>query len=230
MSGKGRKTIVAGAAAALAVVALAAAILLVSGYIGRKAEPYVYEEMARLPYRDVGLVLGTSRGSSTHLNEFYLARIAAAAELFHAGKIGHIIVSGSNPSRYYNEPLVMKQDLMAKAVPASSITEDYAGLRTLDSVVRADKVMGQKAFTIISQRFHAERAVFLGLHFGLDVVGYCAEAPTGLPEYGARVREYGARCKALLDIKVLNTQPKHLGEPISIELQPRPASGAAAQD
>ncbi len=215
-----RRTIVAGSlAAALIGASLTALVASVSRHIERTAEPYVYDELASLPRRDVGLVLGTSRNTSRGLNEFYTERIEAAAELFHKGKIGHIIVSGSNPSRYYNEPIVMKRDLIERRVPAESITEDYAGLRTLDSVVRAHRVMGQRSFTIISQRFHAARAVFLGMHFGLDVIAYCAGDPSGAPRYGARVREYGARFKALLDVTVLDTQPKYLGEPIAIDFQ-----------
>lgn len=215
-----RRTIVAvSVAVALVGVCFAVLVASVSRYIERTAEPYLYDELESLPRRDVGLVLGTSRNTASGLNEFYTARIEAAAELFHKGKIGHIIVSGSNPSRYYNEPVVMKRDLIERQVPAESITEDYAGLRTLDSVVRAHRVMGQRSFTIISQRFHAARAVFLGIHFGLDVIAYCAGDPSGTVRQSGRLREYGARFKALLDVTVLDTQPKYLGEPIAIDVK-----------
>ena len=84
-------------------------------------------------------MLGTSRSIRGGLNRYYTARITAAADLYFAGRIDHIIVSGSNPSRYYNEPMAMKKDLMARGVPEERITSDFAGLRTLDSIVRADK-------------------------------------------------------------------------------------------
>ncbi len=202
------------------VVCSAGVVLGVSWYVDVSADPRVYSDLEGLPERDVGLVLGTSRNRGSGLNEFYAGRISAAAELYHTGKIRHVIVSGSNPSQYYNEPVVMKRDLVAAGVPADSITEDYAGLRTLDSVVRAHKVMGQSAFTVISQRFHAERAVFIGTKLGLDVVAYCAKDASGPELLSAKLREYGARFKALLDVMVLDTQPKFLGQPVAIKLQP----------
>ena len=201
---------------ALAACALAASVWTVSHYIETVAVPHLYDRPENLPHRNVGVVLGTSRNRAVGLNEFYVARIEAAAELFHRGNIGHIIVSGSNPSQYYNEPEAMKRDLVERGVPAQRITEDLAGLRTLDSVVRADKVMGQKSFVVISQRFHAARAVFLGKEFGLDVIGYCAEDPPGAAPLAARLREYGARFKAMLDVRVLGTEPMHLGKPVRI--------------
>lgn len=203
-----------------AALSVAIAVYAVSSHIERAASAHLYEDLASLPRRDVGLVLGTSRFSTDGLNEFYTARIEAAAALYHDGKIDHLIVSGSNPSRYYNEPVVMKRDLVELGVPEACITEDRGGLRTLDSVVRADKVMGQKSFTVVSQRFHAARAVYIGRHFGLDVTAFCAKDPVSLSHYGAYLREYGARFKAILDLTVLDTQPTYLGKPIEIQLQP----------
>ncbi len=216
-----RRTVIASGVAIAGVAAtLVIAVGTVSWYIEAKAHPHLYDDVESLPRRDIGLVLGTSRNTRGGLNEFYAARIAAAAELFHEGKIAHIIVSGSNPSRYYNEPVVMKKDLVELDVPAESITEDYAGFRTLDSIVRADKVMGQRAFTVVTQRFHAARAIYIGMHFGLDVIAYCAKDPPEGFIYTSQLREYGARFKAMLDVSLLDTQPRYLGEPIAIELSP----------
>ena len=214
-----RKTLVIGSVAAAATAAtMAAAVWMTSRHVEAKSFQHLYDDIESLPRRDVGLVLGTSPNTKSGSNEFYAARIEAAAAIFHSGKIGHIIVSGSNPSRYYNEPFVMKRDLVQRAVPPERITEDYAGFRTLDSIVRADKVMGQRSFTVVTQRFHAARAVYLGLHYGLDVIGFCAEDPADALTYAAHLREYGARFKALLDLTLLDTQPRYLGEPVEIEL------------
>ncbi len=227
----GRKTqVVIGSASVACLAALAASAWGVSRHVEATAAPYLYDSPATLPPRGVGLVLGTSRNRRGGLNEFYSARIEAASELFHLGKIRHIIVSGSNPSRYYNEPVAMKKDLVEFGVPRESITEDYAGYRTLDSIVRANKVMGQDSFTVISQRFHAERAVYLGRQFGLDVIAYCARDPEDVL-YTSHLREYGARVKALLDVTVLDTQPRYLGEPIAIHLGPdEPAQASVNVD
>ena len=186
----------------------------------------VFESVDVLPYRAVGLVLGTTPyvEDRSHKNRFYSARIEAAADLYHRGKVSHLIVSGANPSRYYNEPIVMKADLVSLGVPAEKITEDFAGLRTLDSIVRANKIFGQDTFTVVSQRFHLLRAIFLARHYGLNVVGYSADTPTTFAGPYSRIREYGARTKALLDVWVLDTQPKFLGDQVAIDLSPqRPA-------
>jgi len=105
----------------------------------------------------------------------------------------------------------MKQAVMALGVPESAITLDYAGFRTLDSVVRAREVFGQQKLTIITDEFHAYRAVFLARQYGIDAVAYCsAEVPMSRSAE-ARIREYGARVKAVLDLFVLHTRPRFLG-------------------
>ena len=219
--------IVGGASVAIIAAGLVLSVWAVSRHIDSSAGPRIYADIASLPHRNVGLVLGTSRWSSDGVeNEFYTARMNAAAAAFHASKIDHIIVSGSNPSPYYNEPDAMKKDLIARLVPEDFITEDNAGLRTLDSVVRANKVMGQKSFTVISQRSHAARAVYLGLNFGLDVIAFCAKDPAGRVDYSPQLREYGARFKAMLDVKVLGTQPHKLGDSIKIEVRSSHAGDA----
>ena len=210
-----------GLAIALIVTALYLSALVVNWRIDETANPLLFADLDLVPENDVGLVLGTSRNRGSGLNEFYAHRIEAAADLYRSGKIRHIIVSGSNPSKYYNEPEVMRRDLIEAGVPAQSITEDRGGLRTLDSVVRAHKVMGQTSFTIISQRFHAARAVYIGTSRGLDVVAYCAQDASGPELLPARMREYGARMLAMWDLNVWDTQPQYLGQPVTINFESR---------
>lgn len=205
----------------LLVSGLYLSALYVNWRIDETADPLLFADLEQIPEKNVGLVLGTSRNRGSGLNEFYAHRIEAAAELYRSGKIRHIIVSGSNPSKYYNEPEVMRRDLIEAGVPAGSITEDRGGLRTLDSVVRAHKVMGQTSFTIISQRFHAARAVYIGTSRGLDVIAYCAQDASGPELLPARIREYGARMLAMWDLNVWDTQPQYLGQPVTIHFEPR---------
>ena len=219
MSGRKRRILTWGGVLLGAVAGtVCAAVCLADLYISTTSAPHLYEDPQTLPARRVGLVLGTSRNRGAGLNEFYSARIDAAAALYHGGRVEHLIVSGSNPSRYYNEPAAMKRDLVARDVPPTSITEDYAGLRTLDSVVRAARVMGQTSYVVVSQRFHAARAVYLARAFGLDVVGFCAGDPPGGSSLSGRLREFGARLKAVLDVRVLGTEPSYIGLPTPIEL------------
>ena len=177
----------------------------------------------------VALILGTSRWVRGGPNLFYHARIQAAAELFHSGKVRGVLVSGDNGSIYYNEPEAMRRDLVALGVPDRFITLDYAGFRTLDSVVRAKEVFGLDRVIIVSQRFHAERAVFLARHLGLEATGLAAADPETFGRVRVRAREVLARSAAVLDL-VIGRGPRFLGEPETVKLrasEPTPPSSSA---
>ena len=169
-----------------------------------------------LPSNRVGLVLGTSKfvAKGRH-NAYYTQRITAAAKLYKAGKVEYLLVSGDNRTSHYNEPVTMKRDLIAAGVLKERIVCDFAGLRTLDSIQRAKLIFGQSKLTIVSQCFHNERALFLAQASGIDAVAF--DAGTGNPPEGrAALRETMARVQAVLDVWVLRTHPKFLGEPVFI--------------
>lgn len=177
----------------------------------------IYTDATVIPANDVGLVLGTS--SSTRggfANPFFAGRIAAAAELYHAGKVRHLVLSGDNRFVGYDEPEEMKQALFAKNVPASILTVDDAGFRTLDSMARAKSVFGLSRLTLITDDFHAPRSLVLARYFGLDAIAFCP-APVPLKwSVKTRTREVLARVKAMLDLYVLRTKPHFLGQPETI--------------
>ncbi|MEM1270255.1 MAG: ElyC/SanA/YdcF family protein [Bacteroidota bacterium] len=187
-------------------------------YVEQTATPHVFEEIDAVPQKRVAVVLGTAkylvRGGT---NPFYDNRIRAAAQLYETGHIEHVIVSGDNSTVHYNEPVRMQEDLMEAGIPADSITLDYAGFRTLDSMVRAAEVFGQNRFLVVSQCFHVERAVFIAREFGIDASGFCASDVDGAAGLRVRLRETLARAKAVLDVKVLGTRPKFLGEPVELD-------------
>lgn len=199
---------------ALLVTALCQCIIL------RAVVGHRYDTLSALPKNRVGLVLGTSKFVSRgRYNAYYTQRITAAAKLYKAGKVEFLLVSGDNRRSDYNEPLTMKHDLIAAGVPKGKITCDYAGFRTLDSLIRAKEVFGQSKLTLISQRFHNERALFLAEASGIDAVAF--DAGTGaLPTGKTALREILARVQAVLDVWVLRTRPKFLGEQIPIVFQP----------
>ena len=143
---------------------------------------------------------------------FFTTRIEAAKELYERGKIHHIVVSGDNANAAYNEPEYMKNALLKAGIPKDAITMDFAGFRTLDSVVRAREVFSLSGgFTIISQPFHVERALYLAQANGIDAIGYGA-ANVSL-KYGlyAYLREIPARWLALYDAW-FGTEATVLGE------------------
>lgn len=121
-------------------------------------------------------------------------------QLYQAKKIQYILVSGDNHRNDYNEPEEMKKALIKKGIPETSILMDYAGFRTLDSVVRAKTVFGKERFMIISQRFHNERALYLAQYNHIEAVGFNAQDVTAYYGLKTRVREYLARLKLFIDL------------------------------
>lgn len=195
---------------------LISSIIVCNKLIENKSCDKVYNELAKIPYNKTALLLGTSpKLKSGNDNLYYLHRIEAAVQLYQAGKIKRIIISGDNRKHDYNEPEEMRQDLIAQAVPDSIIYLDYAGFRTLDSVVRAKKVFGQDSITIISQQFHNERAIFLAERYGIHAIGFNAENVSKYYGLKTTAREYLARVKVFFDI-AMSKQPHFLGERVEI--------------
>lgn len=188
-------------------------------WVIKSTENKVLTDINLLNGRSVALVLGTSnklRNGSA--NPYFANRIKAAAELYREGKVSHFILSGDNRSKYYNEPIEMRKALMLSGVPDSVITLDYAGLRTLDSIVRSKEIFGQDKIIIITQPFHSYRALFISNFYHIDALALVAQEPISEAPFKVYIREYFARTKAVIDLYILNTAPHHLGEkePLSI--------------
>jgi SanA protein len=178
----------------------------------------VYTSIDEIPHKKVALVLGTSKYLRNGKENLYFTyRIDAAYKLFEAGKADFFLVSGDNSILNYNEPAMMKKALSEKGVPDSLIFPDYAGFRTLDAIIRCKKVFMEDDIIIISQEFHNERALFIADKTGLNAIAYNAKDIEFSSSYSIILREFGARLKAIMDIYLLNTEPKFLGEPIKIE-------------
>lgn len=193
--------------------------ILAHKWVQQSAAGLVFEEVDAVPSNDVALLLGTNRLiNGQYLNPYFQARIEAVVQLYEAQKIKHILISGDHSRQTYNEPQDMKEALRDRGIPARAITLDYAGFRTLDSVVRAKEVFQQSHFTLVSQEFHNERALFIAKHKGLQAVGYNAKLPATHRYSKVKWREYLARTKAILDVFVLGKQPKFLGAPIAIQI------------
>jgi SanA protein len=200
-----------------AVWLLMAAIFLSNYIVVSKTQNLVFDEIDDIPFNRVGLLLGTSKYTTKNYhNQYFDNRIRAAAELFFAGKIDYILISGDNRYEYYNEPKMMQEDLIALGIPKEKIFLDYAGFRTLDSVIRAGKVFGLKSFTVISQKFHNERAIYIAQNNGLNAIGYNAKDVGKNYGFKTNIREKFARVKVVLDI-VVGKEPKFLGEKIDIK-------------
>lgn len=177
----------------------------------------IYTNVDSIPHNRVGLLLGTNPMNRLgRPNSYFINRINTAVKLFHAGKIDYIIASGDNHTRGYDEPTAMRDSLMAHGVPEERIVPDYAGFRTLDSVVRAKEVFGCDSLTIISQSDHNARALYLAEANGIEAVAVSAPLRAGRwVRTRLALREWLARDKMMLDVWT-GKQPHFLGEKIEI--------------
>ena len=204
---------------------LVGVILTCNQIVVNSTKEKVFNDINSIKPAEVGLLLGTTPQTRIggRKNMFFKYRIDAAEDLYNAGKIKYILISGDeNSLDGINEPECMKDSLVARGIPENMIFLDGKGFRTLDSVVRMSKVFGVRTFTIISQRFHNERALYLAEHLGLDVEdlqAYNAKEPTSAMSMMTYVREYLARVKMFFDIWT-GKQPSSLedGQPLGQQI------------
>lgn len=180
---------------------------------------HCFDKLEDLPEKKLAVVLGTAKYRVVGgVNLYYRYRLDAAAKLYHSGKVEFLLVSGDNSVREYDEPTTIKRDLVKLGVPAERIFLDYAGFRTFDSMVRCKEVFGEEDIIVVSQPFHNERAVYIARHKGMEAIGFNARDVDQFYGLKTMLREKLARTKMLLDLHVLATQPKFLGEEIEIKL------------
>ncbi len=184
---------------ALLVVFVVGCNMVVTNY----AKDRVYDDVHAIPHRGVGLVLGTSPYYKGVRNFYYDNRITAAAELYKAGKVDLLIVSGGDycDQDGYDEPMAMRDSLVSQGVPIDRILLDRNGTRTLLSIFNIRDRYRVDNITIISQKYHNERALYQAHYLGVDAIAYNAELPDlrwkKVKNLG---REYLARVKLFLDL------------------------------
>lgn len=184
--------------------------------INQKTSNKIFNSINDIPHNNVGLLLGTGKYLISGINPYYQNRIDATIKLFMAKKIDFVLISGDNSRKSYDEPTMMKNDLINAGIPESKIYLDYAGFRTFDSVIRAKEVFGQDSLTIISQKFHNERAIYISLKKGIASIGYNAKDVSMKTGFKTKIRELLARDKMILDL-IVNKKPKFLGDKIKIK-------------
>ena len=163
-----------------------------------------------------GLLLGTGKFlKNGYENPYYTYRIRAANDLLKSGKIKYLIISGDNSQKNYNEPEMMKQDLIKLGIDSTKIYLDFAGFRTFDSIIRAKEIFGQDSITIISQAWHNERAIFIAEKEGITAIGFNAKDVNKRAGLKTQIREKLARVKVYFDY-LFNTKPKFLGKKVEI--------------
>ncbi len=200
----------------LLILALAG-IYFSNRIITRSADGKLYSNVNEIPYKRVGLLLGTSKfvGPDKRNNPFYNFRIAAAVQLVKARKIKYLIISGDNGRNDYNEPASMRADLINAGIDPAVIYLDHAGFRTFDSIKRLKEIFSQDSVTIISQQFHNERAIYIASRMGVSAIGFNAQDVSNSTDLKTNIREKFARVKVFIDFW-FGTKSRYLGEKISI--------------
>lgn len=184
--------------------------------IEKSSEGKLYSDVNKIPYNKVGLLLGTSKFlADGRINLYYQYRIEAAAQLIKAKKIKYIIASGDNSRETYDEPTQMKQDLIKQGIDSTCIFLDFAGFRTFDSMIRAKEIFGPDSLTVISQKFHNQRSLFIASKESIYAIGFNAQDVSKNMGFKTQIREKFARVKAYLDY-FTGTQPHFLGEKVRI--------------
>ncbi|MEI6311280.1 MAG: ElyC/SanA/YdcF family protein [Bacteroidota bacterium] len=199
------------------LISIVAFIFICNYVIEKTASKNIYSDISKIPYNKVALVLGTSKETSKgYTNYFFSYRIEATLALYKAGKIKYIIVSGDNHIKGYDEPNDMKKALVERGVPGNIIYLDYAGFRTFDSIIRCLEVFGESNITIVSQKFHNERALYIAKSKGLHAIAFNAQEVSKSFGLGTLIREKFARIKCVIDLYILPAKPHFLGSKIII--------------
>lgn len=186
-------------------------------WVNHTTGDFAHNKVQNIPVNHVGLVLGTSKYlRNGQVNLYFTYRIDAAEELYKSGKVEYLLVSGDNRTKNYNEPERMRRELVKRGIPNNHIILDYAGFRTLDSVIRSNKIFGQDSITIISQIFHNQRALYIARHYGINAVAFNAQNVDIARGLKTNIRELMARVKMFIDLYITDKQPYFLGDPVPI--------------
>lgn len=190
----------------IALILVFAVMLLIYADVQR-SRAFICAGVAAAPTRPVAIVFGAA-------GDILTDRVSTGVELYKAGKVKKLLMTGDNSRDGYNEPQTMKDQAIAEGVPAQDIACDYAGFRTYDSVYRAHALFGVTSALLVTQRYHLPRALFLARHLGIeDAVGVDAAKRHYVGQWSFDLREIAAVEVAWLQAVVIRPRPKFLGKP-----------------
>ena len=195
------------------------AIVAIRGISALQAGGRIFS-IVDVPERPVAIVFGAQVYGSGRLSAMLADRVTAAVELYRAGKVQALLLTGDNHLDTYNEPEAMRQYALSLGVPGDAIVLDYAGFRTYDSCYRARDIFRVDEAILVTQDFHLDRALLICNALGIDSVGVAAD---GMRSEGysrralltSEVREFPATALSVLDL-IRNKRPTYLGEELPI--------------
>jgi SanA protein len=176
-------------------------LALSNWWVSRAGGYPLFDSVSDIPENEVGLVLGAAPTLANGLsNRYFVFRMNSAAQLFHAGKVKVLILSGNRRDELYDEPAEMRKALIGLGVPDRVLVEDPGGMRTIESVARAKAIFGVNRLTIISQEFHNRRALFFCRHYNIEAAALNADSVELRHSWRLIVREFVARTVAVLNL------------------------------
>ncbi len=203
-------------------VVFALATLAAVALLGPRAYTFLRYEArihtaAAAPRERVAIVFGAGLTRSGRVTAVLYDRVATAADLYHAGTVERLLLSGDNRAADYNEPAAMRQAALDLGVPDQALVLDYAGTSTYDTCYRAQAIFGLDRALLVTQDFHLPRALFLCDTFGVEATGVSADRRTYRDRSLAfwAFREVFATAAAVWDVAVARPTPI-LGDPITI--------------
>ena len=183
-------------------------------YVRLATSNYLRTDLAEVPAKPIAIVFGAGIWEDGTPTPMLADRVQAAIDLYKAGRVGKLLMTGDNSSPDYNEVKVMQEYAEKQGVPANDITLDYAGFSTYESCYRAKEVFGITQAVLVTQNFHLPRAVYTCRQLGVEAIGL------GTPDWGKfrgdtmvrySFREFLAVLKALWEVRVTRPKPTFLG-------------------
>ncbi len=207
-----RALIIAGIALVLLPVAF---ILVANAMVTGGARAWI-KPQAELPACQVAIVLGAGVRADGSLSAMLEDRVATGVELYKAGKVRKLLLSGDHGRMAYDEANAMRRHVLAAGLPPEDVFLDHAGFSTYETMYRARDVFQVKDAIVVTQGFHLARAVYTARQLGLDAWGCEADKRSYATAARSTVREWLARCKAVVELHLTQPKPRFLGPAIPI--------------
>jgi SanA protein len=199
----------------LATLAVAAPLAL-RAWVGLRYAERIYSGVATTPPMPLAIVFGAGYWPSGRLSEALADRMDTAIDLYKAGRVNKLLLTGDNRFIDYNEPARMAEYALAHGIPSEDLVLDYAGRRTYDSCYRAKAIFGVERAVLVTQDFHLPRALYTCERLGVTAVGVVADRQRYVHGDWYRLRELFALARAWWDLNVLRPLPV-LGDPIPVD-------------
>ncbi len=209
----------------IAVLAVVCASLVTTLVVDRSAKRHIVAGPQDAQAAKVAIVLGAHVYSDGTPSSMLADRLTTAIELYKAGKVQKLLLSGDHGTTTYDEVNAMAEYCRRQGVADEDIFTDHAGFDTYDTMYRARDVFKVTNALVVTQGFHLPRAVYTARTLGLDVTGVVADLRPYPGEWRNSLREWPARVKAFFQLNVLKSEPRYLGPAIPIDGDGRATRG-----